>query len=310
MTTIHPLGPYDLRESATFGFGQRLDTSFDGVLRMAFCVDGYAEQAGVEVRQDGSGVQVIVHGEADPEPVTRQVARILSLDHDGEAFQAVGRRDPVLGRLQAVAPGLRPPQFHSPYEAAAWAVLSARRPARQMARVRQRLSEAYGRAFELAGQTCWAFPTPARLLEVTDFPELPPVTLERLQAVARAALGGRLSVERLTAADPDTAMAQLRELPGHRALLRLAGDRPRLRARRRPRRQPGDRAGGRRPALRPARPAHPGRVRGPRRGLAPLPYLGGGPPPRRRPPAAGGVTATASGPSAQFGPRVGTSVNE
>ncbi len=214
MTTIHPLGPYDLRESATFGFGQRLDTSFDGVLRMAFCVDGYAEQAGVEVRQDGSGVQVTVHGEADPEPVTRQVARILSLDHDGEAFQAVGRRDPVLGRLQAVAPGLRPPQFHSPYEAAAWAVLSARRPARQMARVRQRLSEAYGRAFELAGQTCWAFPTPARLLEVTDFPELPPVTLERLQAVARAALDGRLSVERLTAADPDTAMAQLRELPG------------------------------------------------------------------------------------------------
>lgn len=212
--TIEPRGPFSLHESATLGFGHRHDIAYDGVMRMAFCVDGYAEQAGVEVRQDAAGVHVTVHGEADPAAVTRQVARILSLDHDGTGFVEVGRRDPVIGRLQAAAPGLRPPQFHSPYEAAAWSVLSARRPARQMAQLRERLAEAHGAGFDLAGQRWHAFPTPRALLAVEDFPGIPELKLTRLHAVARAALDGQLDVDRLTAVDPDTAMAQLRELPG------------------------------------------------------------------------------------------------
>jgi 3-methyladenine DNA glycosylase/8-oxoguanine DNA glycosylase len=61
-----------------------------------------------------------------------------------DASSGVGRRDPVIGRLQEAAPGLRPMLFYSPYEAAAWAILSARRPQRQMAEVRQRLSEDTG----------------------------------------------------------------------------------------------------------------------------------------------------------------------
>lgn len=212
--TITPLGPYELRESATFGFGQRLDTSFDGVMRMAFCVDGHLEAAGVEIRQDDAGVHITVHGGTDPEAVTAQVARVLSLDHDGTAFQAVGERDPVIGRLQAAAPGLRPPQFHSPYEAAAWSVLSARRPARQMAQVRERLSAAHGTGFELAGQRWHAFPIPRALLAVAEFPGIPELTLTRLHAVARAAVDGRLDVDRLVALGPDEAAAELRELPG------------------------------------------------------------------------------------------------
>lgn len=213
-TTIQPRGPFSLRESATFGFGHRHDPSYDGVMRMAFCLDSYAGAAGAEVRQDAAGVHVTVHGDADAGAVTRQVARILSLDHDGTGFVEVGRRDPVLGRLQAAAPGLRPPQFHSPYEAAAWSVLSARRPARQMAQVRQRLAEAHGSSFDLAGQRWHAFPTPRALLAVSDFPGIPELKLTRLHAVARAALDGELDVDRLTSVDPDTAMAQLRELPG------------------------------------------------------------------------------------------------
>jgi DNA-3-methyladenine glycosylase II len=213
-TTITPRGPFSLRELATFGFGQRLDTSYDGVMRMAFCVDGYQQGAGVEVRQSADAVRVTVHGKADPEVVTAQVARVLSLDHDGEAFLEVGRRDPVIGRLQAVARGLRPPQFHSPYEAAAWSVLSARRPARQMAQVRDALGAAHGIGFTLAGERWHSFPTPRALLEVAEFPGIPEPKLTRLHAVARAALDGRLDAARLAALDPDEAMAQLRELPG------------------------------------------------------------------------------------------------
>ena len=215
-TTIKVRGPYELRESATFGFGQRLDTAFDGVMRMAFRVDGagYARAAGVAVRQDGGAVHVEVHGDADPERVTAQVTRVLSLDHDGELFLEVGRRDPVLGRLQAVAPGLRPPQFHSPFEAAAWAVLSARRPARQMAAVRDRLSREHGERFELAGESWWAFPGPERLLSLEEIPGLPAEKVTRLHAVARAAADGRLDVARLTALQPDEATSAVRELPG------------------------------------------------------------------------------------------------
>ena len=47
-----------------------------------------------------------------------QVTRILSLDVDGTGFPEVGRRDPVVGGLQARWPGLRPVGFYSPYEAA------------------------------------------------------------------------------------------------------------------------------------------------------------------------------------------------
>ena len=68
--TIVPEGPFSLREAATFGFGQRLETTWDGVMRLAFCVDGYAEQAGVEVRQDEGGVHCVVLGDADIDPAT------------------------------------------------------------------------------------------------------------------------------------------------------------------------------------------------------------------------------------------------
>lgn len=217
--TIIPRGPFSLRAAATFGFGHRVPAPWDGVLRMAFCLDGYREQVGVEVRQDGAGVHCTVvgaGGDGDDlvDRVRGQVARVLSLDHDGRSFVDIGRRDPVIGRLQAAAPGLRPPQFHSPYEAAAWSVLSARRPARQMARVRDRLSATAGRTFVLAGQRHAAFPTPEQLLTVEEFPGLPAAKIERLHGVAHAALAGHLDVDRLTATDPDTAMAELRAIKG------------------------------------------------------------------------------------------------
>jgi DNA-3-methyladenine glycosylase II len=212
--TIAPLGPFSLRELATFGFGQRLAPTFDGVMRLAFCVDGYDAQVGVEVRQDDAGVHGRVQGSADAAVVKAQVARVLSLDHDGRALEAIGRRDPVVARLLAAAPGLRPPLFYSPYEAAAWAVLSARRPAGQMADVRRRLSEAHGRSFEVAGQTLASLPTPEQLLAVAEWPGLPEVKIRRLHGVAVAAIEGRLDAGRLRAMETDEARTALCRLAG------------------------------------------------------------------------------------------------
>jgi DNA-3-methyladenine glycosylase II len=212
--TITPLGPFSLQELATFGFGQRLAPVFDGVMRLAFCGDGYTTQVGVVVRQDGAGVHGWVQGVADLAAVRAQVARVLSLDHDGRQLEAIGQRDPVVARLLAAAPGLRPPLFYSPYEAAAWGIISARRPATQMAEVRRRLSEAHGRTFELAGQTLAALPTPEQLLAVNEWPGLPEVKLHRLHGVAVAASEGRLDAGRLCAMETEEARTALCRLAG------------------------------------------------------------------------------------------------
>jgi DNA-3-methyladenine glycosylase II len=215
--TISPDGPFSLAEAATFGFGQRMDDDFDGCMRLAFCVDGYRDHAGVEVRQDVAGqVQCVVHApeRVDRAAVRGQVARVLSPDHDGEGFLRVGLRDPVIGRLQAAAPGLRPPLFYSPYEAAAWSVLSARRPARQAMQVRTALGEAYGTVIDLAGHRLPAFPTPDRLLGVGSFAGIGPDKLGRLHGVARAALEGRLDVGLLHELGPERAMAEVQTIKG------------------------------------------------------------------------------------------------
>jgi DNA-3-methyladenine glycosylase II len=219
MATIEPApkGPFDLQRIAGFGFGPdtgRAQPS-EPVMRLAFCLDDLRGHAGVVVRQHEDGtVRGTSEGDGDPSSVKSQLARILSLDHDGEAWMAVGERDLVIGQLQRRYPGLRPPLFHSPYEAAAWAIISARRPARQAATTRQAIAERYGRTFELAGEPLAAFPTPRRLLEVEPMKGLPEVKVKRLQAIAEAALTGQLAPERLRRMNPDEALVDLQTLPG------------------------------------------------------------------------------------------------
>jgi DNA-3-methyladenine glycosylase II len=212
--TIAPVGPFSLAEAANFGFGQRAATAYDDVMRLAFVVDGYHTQVAVEVRQDAAGVHGWVQGEGDTNTIRTQVARVLSLDHDGNQFTVIGQRDPVIGRLQTVAPGLRPPLFYSPYEAAAWSVLSARRPATLMAEVRRRLSERHGRTFEVAGRRLEAWPTPEQLLEVLEFPGIPEIKLRRLHGIAAAAVEGRLDAGALRAVGVKQATVELRRLEG------------------------------------------------------------------------------------------------
>ena len=213
--TIVPRGPFSLAEAIGFGFGQR-DATGDDVMRLAFCLDGYQHQAGVEVRQDAAGVHGTVHGPGgtDLDVVRQQVARVLSLDYDAAGFLRAGERDPVLGSIQKAAPGLRPPLFYSPYEAAAWAVLSVRRPPKLMMAVRERLGRAHGAVFDLAGQQLAALPTPDQMLRLESFPGIALDRMQRLHGVARAAQEGRLDAGHLLALGPEEAMVRLREIPG------------------------------------------------------------------------------------------------
>jgi DNA-3-methyladenine glycosylase II len=213
--TILAQGEFSLRESAQFGFGQRDAADFDGAMRLAFTLDGgFGRQVGVVVRQQDDAELGEVHGAGSLDTIRGQVARVLSLDHDARDFVEVGRRDPVLRRLQLAAPGLRPPLFYSPYEAAAWSVLSARRPHRQASQVRAALSTAIGRRFDLAGTQLAAFPTPSALLKLGAFPGIDTERLDRLHGVARAAAAGRLEAARLFGLGPDEASAEVQQIKG------------------------------------------------------------------------------------------------
>ena len=222
MTTMHLeiTGPYDLGEVAMMGFGHRDERRFDGVMRMAFCLDGdYERTAGVAARQDGQSVELTVESngalsDTEAEAVRGQVARVISLDHDGEAFHQLCLAQPPLATVHARAPGFRPANFYSPYEALVWSIISARRARAQGIGLRTKLAQAFGTAYEVAGVETLAVPTPTQLLAVDSVPGLPVDRIPRLHAVAEAAQQGRLSVERLRALPPDEARAQLQQLPG------------------------------------------------------------------------------------------------
>jgi DNA-3-methyladenine glycosylase II len=211
-------GPYDLAEVALMGFGHRSESSFDGVMRLAFCVDSrhgdQEQQVGVELRQSGQELELTVHGEGDLDIITAQVARVVSADADGSAWDAICVADPVLARVHAVAPGFRPSNFYSPYEAAVWSVISARRARPQGIALRRKISEAHVRSFDLAGRTEAALPMPSQLLSISEFPGLPADRVPRLHAIANAAHDGQLDVDRLRAMEPEAAMADLQQLPG------------------------------------------------------------------------------------------------
>lgn len=220
-TELIPRGPFSLQAAAEFGFGPNAGRppTFDGAMRLAFAVDGGRGYAGVVLRrpEPGGPVTVELHcaDGADPDRALRQAARIISLDHDGAEFLKVGERDPVIGELQRAHPGHRPVLFNSPYEAAAWSIISARRPAAQAATVRRALGERHGASFELAGRTVAAFPQPDRLRQLPDqIPGLNSEKIVRLRALADAALAGKLEVERLHELGPERANTEIQRLKG------------------------------------------------------------------------------------------------
>jgi DNA-3-methyladenine glycosylase II len=214
---LHPDTLFSLGAAAAFDFGPRTAAPGPdaGEMRLAFVADDLRHHAGVHLvqRPDGT-ITAAIDSEADPDAVLGQARRILSLDHPAAGWLAAGERDPVLGGLQRAHDWLRPVLFHSPYEAAAWSVISARRYRAQAAAVRTRICAAAGATLTVAGEEIPAFPLPADLLAADTLPGMSEDRVARLHAVARAALDGQLDPARLAAMEPDDALRDLRRLPG------------------------------------------------------------------------------------------------
>ncbi|MDQ3870002.1 MAG: hypothetical protein M3301_00105 [Chloroflexota bacterium] len=162
-------------------------------LHFAFVPEGDERVASVCVRQPDSVVVADLYGAVDQGAVARQVERILSLDIDATGFVEVGRRDPVVARLQERYRGLRPVTFFTPYEAAAWSLISHRIQMRQAARIKTRMAEELGPSILIETERWHAFPGPARLRELEAFPGLFGRKVEYLRSVGAAAVDGRLS---------------------------------------------------------------------------------------------------------------------
>jgi len=226
-----PAGPFSLAASIRFldGFTPAsYDHAPDGVLRLAFPTDDGQAVIGCGLRQEEAAD--VVHAEytlhvdgkathpAAGTPAAKaaqaQIARILSLDVDATGFGALADTDPVVAGLQAEFPGLRPVLFYSPYEAAVWTIIGNRIRRSQAAHIKARLAEEHGQVVEVAGRRLHAFPTPSALRRIDHIPSLTDIKIERLHALADAAIEGRLDATRLRARPVESALTDLRELPG------------------------------------------------------------------------------------------------
>ncbi|MEU4145441.1 DNA-3-methyladenine glycosylase family protein [Streptomyces parvulus] len=229
-----PKGPFSLVAATRFleGFTPAsYDHAPDGVLRLAFPTeDGQSVIACALTQKETADTPAAVHGAyslytdgkatqpAAGTPAAKaaraQIARILSLDVDATDFPALAGADTVVAGLQAEFPGLRPVLFYSPYEAAAWTIIGHRIRMTQAAHIKARLAQQYGQAVEVEGHQLQAFPTPDRLRRINEVPGLTDIKVERLHALAEAALDGRLDATKLRGQPTESALTDLRELPG------------------------------------------------------------------------------------------------
>jgi len=216
---LEPLGDYSLRESAGFidawhEAPSEGDTS-DGHLHLAFLADDDWMPAGVCLTQDAHGrVAGTVYGKADAREIRAQTARILSLDVDGRAWPEVGRRDPVVARLQRMFPGFRPVNWSNAYEAAAWCLISSRIAMRQAQTVKERMCRELGATVDIHGHRLFCFPAPEALIRMQTFKGLFGRKVEYLNGLGRAALQGELDTDLLRAMPRDEALASLQRLKG------------------------------------------------------------------------------------------------
>jgi DNA-3-methyladenine glycosylase II len=92
--------------------------------------------------------------------------------------------------------------------------MSQRISMRQAARVKAGLIAAHGTRLSVAGEEVSCFPTPGQLAGVDSIAGLNAEKVDRLKAVARAALDGKLDPDRLRQLGDEAGPASVRDIPG------------------------------------------------------------------------------------------------
>jgi DNA-3-methyladenine glycosylase II len=213
---ITPSGRFDLSNTNHY-FGGWLTLNADNqAIVMTFPVEGWQDSAAVVLRQDDTGkiVGEVICADQHAQAAWQQALAALSLDYDGEGWNALGEKDPLIGRLQATYKLLRPVLFHSPYEAAAAFVIGHRLSIRQGRVIRQAMAKEYGDQVQVGDKSFYAFPRPEVLKKITSIKGVSPLKIPRLHGIAEAALEEWLSRNAIRAMPEEEALKKIRTLKG------------------------------------------------------------------------------------------------
>jgi DNA-3-methyladenine glycosylase II len=217
---LHRPRGFRLAASSTFfsgfvpGSGMAAAAASEDELTLAFRLDRSFAAVAVTLRERGDRLVGHVAGTTDLPTVTQQVARILGLEADADAWAALGARDPVVGALQREFPGFFTATKPSAYDAAVWAVLAPRTSMQHAANVKLAMARDLGTSVTLGERVHHVFPAPAVLAVLDAFPGVPDEKIARLRGIGEAALAGVLDVDRLRALPADHALRELQELRG------------------------------------------------------------------------------------------------
>lgn len=145
-----------------------------------------------------------------------RIAFFLSLADNLRPFYALAKSDPVFEPIVRKLHGYHQVKFLTPFENAAWAVLTQRNSMAIARTLKQRLTERYGASLELGGITYTAFPSAAKLAQADpgELYDLLP-TMRRAEYLQRAAVAFAVADEGwLRTAPYEQAEAWLRAIKG------------------------------------------------------------------------------------------------
>ena len=207
-----PQGSFELDAAKRFfeGFDPAdQPATTDTALHLAFLGDDEEPHFVALHQTEHRVVCEIVDGTGD---VRDQVERMLSLDVDATGFDRLD--DPVIAPIRDRHRGLRPVLFSTPFEAACWSVLTQRTSRAHGSTMRRELCRRSGHRFELDDHEWWTFPAPDAIRRIRSLPGATSTQIERLHAVADAALDGILDATELRRADGTDALERLRSIDG------------------------------------------------------------------------------------------------
>ncbi len=183
-------------------------------LTLSFRLDRTFEATVVRLGQAGRTLRMEVFGTENLGSARAQVARILGLEADADAWAELGERNPVVAKLKAEFPGFFTATKPSPYDAAVWAILAPRVQMRAAAAVKLAMMHTLGDRVSAGDSEHHVFPGPAVLATLEAFPGVPAERVERLRGIGRAALEGKLDATTLREMPEDAALHELQKLRG------------------------------------------------------------------------------------------------
>jgi DNA-3-methyladenine glycosylase II len=202
--TLAPTAPFDFDKSLHFinGFGPMAGEQAVGGRVLTKAVFAGGQAIVFQVESTGNVEQprlaYTLHAEHAIDATTQRAAEdrigfFLSLRDDLAPFYALAEDDLLFAPIARRFYGYHQIKFLTPFECAAWAVLTQRNAMPIARNLKRALAERYGASLEVAGQAYWAFPVAPMLAQADPgvlYDLMPNLRrAEYLQAVAIAFSG-------------------------------------------------------------------------------------------------------------------------